>query len=32
MMERMDEFFAARIDGYEEHMMTEVAGCKNAYV
>ena len=23
MLERMDDFFATRIDGYEEHMMTE---------
>lgn len=32
MLEKMKEFFAARVDGYEEHMMTEVQGCKNAYV
>lgn len=27
----MDEFFAARADGYDEHMLTEVEGCKEAY-
>lgn len=31
MLEKMKEFFAARVEGYEEHMMTEVQGCKNAY-
>ncbi len=31
MIERMDDFFAARVEGYEEHMMTEVVGCKEAY-
>lgn len=30
-MERMDEFFAARVDGYDEHMLMEVEGCKEAY-
>ncbi len=31
MIERMDDFFSARVEGYEEHMMTEVVGCKEAY-
>lgn len=32
MLGRMDEFFAARVEGYEEHMMTEINGCKEVYV
>lgn len=31
-MERMDDFFTARVDGYDEHMLTNVQGCKEAYV
>ena len=31
-MERMDDFFTARVDGYDEHMLTNVEGCKEAYV
>ena len=31
MLEKMDEFFAARVKGYDEHMLTEVEGCKEAY-
>ena len=31
MLEKMDEFFAARAEGYDEHMMNEVEGCKEAY-
>ncbi|MBD5144362.1 MAG: methyltransferase domain-containing protein [Ruminococcus sp.] len=27
----MDEFFAARVDGYDEHMLNEVEGCREAY-
>ncbi len=30
-MEKMHEFFAARADGYEEHMLTYVEGSKEAY-
>ena len=30
-LEKMDDFFAARVDGYDEHMLTEVVGCKEAY-
>lgn len=30
-MEKMDEFFAARIDGYDEHMLNEVGGCRECY-
>lgn len=31
MLEKMGEFFAARVEGYDEHMLTEVEGCKEAY-
>ncbi len=27
----MDEFFAARAEGYDEHMLNEVKGCKEGY-
>ena len=30
-LERMDEFFAARTEGYDEHMLEEVEGCKEGY-
>lgn len=30
-MEKMDDFFAARVDGYDEHMLNEVDGCREAY-
>lgn len=30
-MEKMDEFFAARAEGYDEHMLNEVEGCREAY-
>ena len=31
-MEKMNEFFAARADGYEEHMLTYVEGSREAYI
>ncbi len=31
MLERMDDFFAARTEMYDEHMLTEVGGCKEGY-
>ncbi|BCN32696.1 class I SAM-dependent methyltransferase [Anaeromicropila herbilytica] len=31
-MERMNEFFAARVEGYDEHMLSNVEGCKEAYI
>ena len=31
-MERMNEFFAARVDGYDEHMLNNVAGCREGYL
>lgn len=30
-MEKMDEFFSARVEGYDEHMLNEVGGCREAY-
>ena len=30
-IEKMDEFFASRIDTYEEHMLKEVEGCREGY-
>jgi len=30
-MERMEDFFAARVDVYEEHMLSAVEGCEQAY-
>lgn len=30
-LEKMDEFFAARVEIYDEHMLNEVEGCRQAY-
>lgn len=30
-MEKMDEFFAVRAEGYDEHMLNEVGGCRECY-
>ena len=30
-LEPMSDFFAARIEGYDEHMINEVEGCKEGY-
>lgn len=30
-LEKMNDFFAARIDGYDEHMLKNVEGCAAAY-
>ena len=30
-MERMEDFFASRVNGYEEHMLSAVEGCEQAY-
>ena len=30
-LERMEEFFASRLDGYDEHMLDEVEGCRDGY-
>lgn len=31
-LEKMSDFFAARVDGYDEHMLNEVEGCREAYI
>lgn len=31
-IERMNDFFAARVDGYDEHMLNNVEGCKDGYI
>lgn len=31
ILETMSEFFAARVDGYDEHMINNVEGCKEGY-
>lgn len=31
-MEKMDEFFAVRVEGYDEHMLNEVGGCRECYI
>lgn len=30
-MERMTDFFAARVEGYDQHMLRDVEGCREAY-
>ncbi|MDR3085723.1 MAG: methyltransferase domain-containing protein [Christensenellaceae bacterium] len=32
MLEKMDEFFIARLDGYDEHMLRDVEGVAEGYV
>lgn len=32
VIEQMSEFFTARVDGYDEHMLNNVEGCKDGYV
>ena len=31
MLEKMSDFFAARTEMYDEHMLCEVEGCKEGY-
>ncbi len=31
-MEKMDRFFTARVDDYDEHMLNNVAGCREGYI
>lgn len=31
-MERMEDFFARRLNGYDEHMLNDVKGCREAYL
>lgn len=30
-LENMSDFFAARVEAYDEHMQSNVRGCKEAY-
>lgn len=30
-LEQMSDFFAARVDGYDKHMINDVGGCKECY-
>ena len=32
LLEKMSDFFTARVDGYDDHMINNVSGCKEAYV
>ena len=32
VLEKMSGFFTARADGYDEHMLNEVEGCREAYI
>lgn len=32
MIEKMSDFFTARADGYDAHMLNDVEGCKDGYV
>jgi len=32
LLEKMEDFFTARVDGYDEHMLNEVKGCKEGYI
>nr|DAD54383.1 TPA_exp: hypothetical protein CAETHG_RS19495 [Clostridium autoethanogenum DSM 10061] len=31
-IEKMSDFFTTRVDGYDEHMLKDVEGCKDAYI
>ncbi len=31
-LEKMNDFFTARVEGYDEHMLSHVKGCKEAYL
>ncbi len=31
LLERMNNFFAARLDGYDEHMMSNIEGAQEFY-
>jgi tRNA (cmo5U34)-methyltransferase len=31
-IEKMSDFFTARVDGYDEHMLYEVEGCRDGYI
>jgi len=32
VLEKMGDFFAARVDGYDEHMLNNVEGCREGYI
>ncbi len=32
VLERMSDFFTVRVDGYDEHMINDVEGCKEGYI
>ena len=32
MLEKMSDFFATRVEGYDNHMINNVYGCKEAYI
>ena len=32
MLEKMNDFFTARVDGYDNHMINDVVGCKEGYI
>lgn len=32
LLEKMSDFFTAPVDGYDEHMLNEVKGCKEGYI
>jgi tRNA (cmo5U34)-methyltransferase len=31
MIEKMSDFFTQRVDGYDNHMINNVVGCKEGY-
>ena len=31
-IEKMSDFFTSRVDTYDEHMLNDVEGCKEAYI
>lgn len=32
LLEKMSDFFTARVEGYDEHMLNDVEGCKAGYI
>ncbi|NLX77008.1 MAG: class I SAM-dependent methyltransferase [Clostridiaceae bacterium] len=32
LLEKMSDFFSTRVDGYDEHMLNEVEGCREGYI
>ena len=32
MLEKMSDFFTTRVAGYDQHMLNNVAGCKEGYI